>query len=77
MIAVFGSGLLHISNISRGHTTSVSDYLAVDDEVKVLVIKSMFPGKISLRYAVFLTSRLQFAEVFVVTVNQRIGLNYH
>ncbi|KAL1540569.1 protein PIGMENT DEFECTIVE 338, chloroplastic-like protein [Salvia divinorum] len=45
------SGLLHISNISRGHTTSVSDYLAVDDEVKVLVIKSMFPGKISLSIA--------------------------
>ncbi|XP_057794655.1 protein PIGMENT DEFECTIVE 338, chloroplastic [Salvia miltiorrhiza] len=45
------SGLLHISNISRGHTTSVSDYLAVDDEVKVLVIKSMFPEKISLSIA--------------------------
>ncbi|KAG6402422.1 hypothetical protein SASPL_134615 [Salvia splendens] len=45
------SGLLHISNISRGHITSVSDYLAVDDEVKVLVIKSMFPGKISLSIA--------------------------
>ncbi|KAL1547072.1 protein PIGMENT DEFECTIVE 338, chloroplastic-like protein [Salvia divinorum] len=45
------SGLLHISNISRGHTTAVSDYLAFGDEVKVLVIKSMFPEKISLSIA--------------------------
>lgn len=44
------SGLLHISNISRGQITSVSDLLAVDEKVKVLVVKSMFPDKISLRY---------------------------
>lgn len=50
---VFGSGLLHISNISRGHIPSVSDYLDVDDVVKVIVIKSMFPDKIALRYADF------------------------
>ncbi|XP_042046953.1 protein PIGMENT DEFECTIVE 338, chloroplastic-like isoform X2 [Salvia splendens] len=45
------SGLLHISNISRGHTTAVSSYLAVGDEVKVLVIKSVFPEKIYLSIA--------------------------
>ncbi|KAH6782445.1 Nucleic acid-binding proteins superfamily [Perilla frutescens var. frutescens] len=42
------SGLLHISKITRGHVASVSDHLAVDEEVKVLVLKSMFPEKISL-----------------------------
>ncbi|GMN60555.1 hypothetical protein TIFTF001_029646 [Ficus carica] len=45
------SGLLHISNISRGQITSVSDFLAVDEKVKVLVVKSMFPDKISLSIA--------------------------
>ena len=43
------SGLLHISNITRARITSVSDLLVVDEKVKVLVVKSMFPGKISLR----------------------------
>lgn len=43
------SGLLHISNITRERVSSVGDLLAVDEKVKVLVIKSMFPGKISLR----------------------------
>ncbi|EPS66517.1 hypothetical protein M569_08259, partial [Genlisea aurea] len=42
------SGLLHVSNITRGKVGSVSDALAVDEEVKVLVMKSIFPGKISL-----------------------------
>ncbi|KZV50180.1 hypothetical protein F511_22622 [Dorcoceras hygrometricum] len=45
------SGLLHISNITQGRVKSVSDLLAVDDQVKVLVIKSMFPDKISLSIA--------------------------
>ncbi|KAM3712145.1 hypothetical protein ACB098_01G162400 [Castanea mollissima] len=44
------SGLLHISNITRARITSVSDLLAVDEKVKVLVVKSMFPDKISLRF---------------------------
>lgn len=45
------SGLLHISNISRERIASVDDILAVDEKVKVLVIKSMFPDKISLSIA--------------------------
>lgn len=43
------SGLLHVSNISRAEITSVSDVLAIEEKVKVLVVKSMFPSKISLR----------------------------
>ncbi|KAL5219856.1 hypothetical protein ABZP36_024569 [Zizania latifolia] len=42
------SGLLHISNISRGRVLSVSDILNIDDEVKVLVVKSNVPDKIAL-----------------------------
>ncbi|KAL8523632.1 hypothetical protein ACS0TY_013563 [Phlomoides rotata] len=45
------SGLLHISNITRGKINSVSDVLSVDEEVKVLVLKSMLPEKISLSIA--------------------------
>ncbi|CAO2179404.1 unnamed protein product [Urochloa humidicola] len=45
------SGLLHISNISRGRVLSVSDILKIDDEVKVLVIKSNIPDKIALSTA--------------------------
>nr|XP_043614564.1 protein PIGMENT DEFECTIVE 338, chloroplastic [Erigeron canadensis] len=45
------SGLLHISNITRGELVSVSDVLALDEKVKVLVVKSMFPDKISLSTA--------------------------
>ncbi|KAM7280519.1 hypothetical protein ACFE04_007653 [Oxalis oulophora] len=45
------SGLLHISNISRKRVTSVSDLLKVDEKVKVLVVKSMFPDKISFSIA--------------------------
>ncbi|TKY51458.1 30S ribosomal protein S1-like A [Spatholobus suberectus] len=45
------SGLLHVSNISRAEITSVSDILSVDENVKVLVVKSMFPDKISLSIA--------------------------
>ncbi|XP_057445893.1 protein PIGMENT DEFECTIVE 338, chloroplastic-like isoform X2 [Lotus japonicus] len=41
-------GLLHVSNITRGGVTSGSDILSVDEKVKVLVVKSAFPGKISL-----------------------------
>ncbi|XP_073156617.1 protein PIGMENT DEFECTIVE 338, chloroplastic [Henckelia pumila] len=45
------SGLLHISNITRGRVNSVNDLLAVDEQVKVLVVKSTFPDKISLSIA--------------------------
>ncbi|KAL6984244.1 hypothetical protein U1Q18_017622 [Sarracenia purpurea var. burkii] len=41
------SGLLHISNITGGQFTSVSDLIAVDEKVKVLVVKSMVPDKIA------------------------------
>ena len=43
------SGLLHVSNITDGKINSVSDLLAVGEKVKVLVVRSLFPGKISLR----------------------------
>ncbi|EYU24335.1 hypothetical protein ABFS82_03G010600 [Erythranthe guttata] len=45
------SGLLHISNISLGKISSVSDVLTVGEEVKVVVVKSMFHDKISLSIA--------------------------
>ncbi|ONM40890.1 rbcl rna s1-binding domain protein1 [Zea mays] len=45
------SGLLHISNISRGNVLSVSDILKIDDEVKVIVIKSNVPDKIAVSIA--------------------------
>ncbi|XP_073282635.1 protein PIGMENT DEFECTIVE 338, chloroplastic [Primulina huaijiensis] len=45
------SGLLHISNITRGRVNSVSDLLAIDEQVKVLVVKSTFPDKISVSIA--------------------------
>ncbi|KAB2635328.1 hypothetical protein D8674_025862 [Pyrus ussuriensis x Pyrus communis] len=45
------SGLLHISNITRARITSVSDILKVNEKLKVLVVKSMFPDKISLSIA--------------------------
>ncbi|WVZ69889.1 hypothetical protein U9M48_018605 [Paspalum notatum var. saurae] len=45
------SGLLHMSNISRGRVLSVSDILKIDDEVKVIVIKSNVPDKIALSIA--------------------------
>ncbi|KMT19650.1 hypothetical protein BVRB_1g010370 [Beta vulgaris subsp. vulgaris] len=45
------SGLLHASNISHGKFDSVSDLLAVGEKVKVLVIRSLFPDKISLSIA--------------------------
>ncbi|KAL3655167.1 hypothetical protein CASFOL_000953 [Castilleja foliolosa] len=45
------SGLLHISNLTRGRITSVDDLLAVGEHVKVLVVKSKFPDQISLSIA--------------------------
>ncbi|KAK9270580.1 hypothetical protein L1049_026161 [Liquidambar formosana] len=45
------SGLLHISNVTRARITSISDLLTVDEKVKVLVVKSMFPNKISFSIA--------------------------
>ncbi|KAG6602202.1 Protein PIGMENT DEFECTIVE 338, chloroplastic, partial [Cucurbita argyrosperma subsp. sororia] len=44
-------GLLHVSNITRARVTSVSDLLVVGEKVKVLVVKSNFPNKISLSIA--------------------------
>lgn len=44
-------GLLHVSNITDGKINSVSDLLAVGEKVKVLVVRSLFPGKISLSIA--------------------------
>ncbi|KAH0681360.1 hypothetical protein KY284_022445 [Solanum tuberosum] len=45
------SGLLHISNVTQAKVTSMSNLLAVDEKVKVMVVKSMFPDKISLSIA--------------------------
>ncbi|XP_074280205.1 protein PIGMENT DEFECTIVE 338, chloroplastic-like [Silene latifolia] len=45
------SGLLHASNISQGKFKAVSDVLTVGEKVKVLVIRSFFPDKISLSIA--------------------------
>lgn len=45
------SGLLHISNITQRRIGSVSDVLQVDENIKVLVVKSLFPDKISLSIA--------------------------
>ncbi|CAN8239383.1 unnamed protein product [Cochlearia groenlandica] len=45
------SGLLHISNITRRRIGSVNDVLQVDESLKVLVVKSLFPDKISLSIA--------------------------
>lgn len=42
------SGLLHISKITATRITSVGDVLSVDEKVKVLVVKSIIPDKISL-----------------------------
>ncbi|CAM0881497.1 unnamed protein product [Alopecurus aequalis] len=63
------SGLLHISNISRGRIFSVSDILKVNDEVKVLVIKPNVSDKIALSIAdlesapgLFLSDKAVFSE---------------
>ncbi|CAA7030762.1 unnamed protein product [Microthlaspi erraticum] len=45
------SGLLHISKITLRRFGSVSDVLQVDESLKVLVVKSLFPDKISLSIA--------------------------
>ncbi|XP_042483631.1 protein PIGMENT DEFECTIVE 338, chloroplastic-like [Macadamia integrifolia] len=45
------SGLLHISRITHGRIGSVGDFLTVGENVKVLVVKSMFSDKISLSIA--------------------------
>lgn len=47
--SVLSSGLLHISKITATRITSVGDVLSVDEKVKVLVVKSIIPDKISLR----------------------------
>ncbi|GER29368.1 30S ribosomal protein S1 [Striga asiatica] len=45
------SGMLHITNITKGKVTSVRDLLKVDEKVKVLVVPSTIPDKISLSTA--------------------------
>ncbi|CAA0810857.1 Nucleic acid-binding proteins superfamily [Striga hermonthica] len=45
------SGLLHITKITKGKVTSVSDLLKVDEKVKVLVVPSTIPDKICLSIA--------------------------
>ncbi|KAL5779026.1 hypothetical protein ACOSQ2_009763 [Xanthoceras sorbifolium] len=45
------SGLLHISNMSHNRVTSVNDLVEEGEKVKVLVVKSAFPDKISLSIA--------------------------
>ncbi|XVF64341.1 hypothetical protein PTKIN_Ptkin09bG0161600 [Pterospermum kingtungense] len=45
------SGLLHISNVSKTRINSVAELLKEGEKIKVLVVKSLFPGKISLSTA--------------------------
>ncbi|XVE60883.1 hypothetical protein DITRI_Ditri05aG0162900 [Diplodiscus trichospermus] len=45
------SGLLHISNMSKARITSVAELLKEGEKIKVLVVKSLFPDKISLSTA--------------------------
>lgn len=45
------SGLLHISNMSKARINSVAELLKEGEKIKVLVVKSLFPGKISLSTA--------------------------
>ncbi|XP_057974538.1 protein PIGMENT DEFECTIVE 338, chloroplastic isoform X4 [Malania oleifera] len=45
------SGLLHLRNITRGKITSVGGLLTVGEKIKVLVVSSTVPGKISLSTA--------------------------
>ncbi|ESW23948.1 hypothetical protein PHAVU_004G089600 [Phaseolus vulgaris] len=45
------SGLLHVSDITRARIPSITDMLSVDEKVKVLVVKSRSPDKISLSIA--------------------------
>lgn len=59
------SGLLHISNVTRGKVTSMNNLLAVDEKVKVMVVKSMFPDKISLRYEI----------IFLIMPYSVVGIN--
>ncbi|CAJ1953217.1 unnamed protein product [Sphenostylis stenocarpa] len=42
------SGLLHVSDITRARIPSIRDILSVDEKVKVLVVKSHSPDKITL-----------------------------
>ncbi|XP_062097492.1 protein PIGMENT DEFECTIVE 338, chloroplastic [Humulus lupulus] len=60
-------GLLHISNISQRQITAVSDLLAVGEKVKVLVVKSMFPDKISLS-----TAELESEPGLFITNKERV-----
>ncbi|KAJ3695032.1 hypothetical protein LUZ60_000409 [Juncus effusus] len=45
------NGLLHISSISKDRIESVNDVLKINEEIKMLVVNSMFPDKIALSIA--------------------------
>ncbi|KAM6542234.1 hypothetical protein CsatB_006681 [Cannabis sativa] len=60
-------GLLHISNISQKQITAVSELLAVGEKVKVMVVKSMFPDKISLS-----TAELESEPGLFITNKERV-----
>ncbi|KAF4363045.1 hypothetical protein F8388_000937 [Cannabis sativa] len=60
-------GLLHISNISQKQITTVSELLAVGEKVKVMVVKSMFPDKISLS-----TAELESEPGLFITNKERV-----
>ncbi|XP_042493293.1 protein PIGMENT DEFECTIVE 338, chloroplastic-like isoform X2 [Macadamia integrifolia] len=57
------SGLLHISRITRGRVGSVSDFLTVDEKVKVLVVKSTIPDKISLSFKSYFVGRFLLCQL--------------
>ncbi|XP_043719173.1 protein PIGMENT DEFECTIVE 338, chloroplastic-like isoform X2 [Telopea speciosissima] len=57
------SGLLHISRITRVRVGSVSDLLTVDEKVKVLVVKSTFPDKISLSFKSYFVGRFLLSQL--------------
>lgn len=57
------SGLLHISNISKGRIRSINEVLKIGEEVKVLVVKSIIADRIALR---FVSSSLFYYFLFVL-----------
>ncbi|XWS23497.1 hypothetical protein CRYUN_Cryun28dG0019000 [Craigia yunnanensis] len=61
------SGLLHISNMSKTRITSVAELLKEGEKIKVLVVKSLFPDKISLRK--FINANVIFLMHLVILPN--------
>ncbi|KAK4348706.1 hypothetical protein RND71_031461 [Anisodus tanguticus] len=68
------SGLLHISNVTRGQITSMNNLLAVDEKVKVMVVKSMFPDKIYLRQIVRQSDIPVFVKCSIADLESEPGL---